>query len=181
MSLFAVMNVDDKQIIEGCIRKESKYQRMLYEKYSDILFGICRKNAKSKEDAEDIFQDAFIKLYRSLEKYSFLGSFEGWLKKFFMREAWNYYRGQKNKVSKVDIEENTTPKIENTALDTFTNQELLHCLERLPDKERIVFVMSEIEGLSWEEISNNIELEIPTVRSMCSRAKKKLIEMFRNV
>ncbi|MBO6117666.1 MAG: sigma-70 family RNA polymerase sigma factor [Bacteroidales bacterium] len=172
------MDISDREIIEGCIRKEGKYQRMLYDKYADVLFGVCRKNSRSKEDAEDIFQDAFIKLYSSLEKYSYLGSFEGWMKKFFMRCAWNYYRDKKDKYPKTEIMENIVPGVENTVLDEFSNQQLIACLQQLADKERSILVMSEIEGMSWNEIAQTVNLEIPTVRSVCSRAKKKLLNIF---
>ncbi|MGP1514916.1 MAG: RNA polymerase sigma factor [Bacteroidales bacterium] len=174
------MHTNDKEIIEGCIRKDKKSQRILYDKYAGILFAVCRKNSQSKEDAEDIFQEAFIRLYSSLEKYSYLGSFEGWLKKFFMREAWNYYRNRKDKYSRVEIGESVVPVDENTILDKFSNQQLIDCLQQLANKERIILVMSEIEGLSWEEIAQNVNLEIPTIRSMCSRAKKKLLYIFNN-
>ncbi len=174
------MDISDKEIIEGCIRKEAKYQRMLYDRYSSVLFGVCRKNAKCQEDAEDIFQEAFIKLYYSLEKYSFLGSFEGWLRKFFMRVAWNYYRDRKDKYQRVEIADDSTQSVESLVFEEFSNQQLLECLQRLGDKERMVLVMSEIEGLSWEETAQMVDLEVPTVRSMCSRAKKKLVDSFMN-
>ena len=174
------MDINDREIIEGCIRKEKKYQRILYYKYAGIMFGVCRKNSRTKEDAEDIFQEAFIRLYSSLDKYSYLGSFEGWLRKFFMREAWNYYRSRKYEYSSEDISEASSLSVENSVFKNFSNEQLLKSLQHLPDKERIILVMRDIEGLSWEEISKIVKLEIPTVRSMSSRAKKKLINIFRN-
>lgn len=172
------MNFTEREIIEGCIRKEEKFQRLLYDKYSPQIFGICRKNARSKEDAEDIFQDGFIKLFSSLHKYSFAGSFEGWLRIFFMRVAWNYYRDKKDKYPKTEITDTLNTGVENMVLDKFSNEQLVWALEQLGDKERMVFVMSEVEDVDLSTVALQTGLKEVTIRSMNSRTKKKLLNYF---
>lgn len=181
MCLRVEMELSDKEIIEGCKNNDRKCQQLLYDRYSSVLFGVCLKNSKCKEDAEDIFQDAFVKLYANLGKFSYLGSFEGWLRTFFTRVAWNYYRDRKDKYFRIELNETNAPTHENIVLEDYSNEQLINCLQRLDDKERIILVSFVIENHSWEEIAKNMNLEVATVRSMCSRAKKKLLQMFYNM
>ena len=176
--------MEDKEIIECCIRKEQKFQKALYDKYSALLFGICRKNSRNIQDAEDMFQEAFIKLYSSLEKYSFQGSFEGWLRKFFLYFSWNWYRGKnavKDEREITDISDAFGLTTHNNVFDTFTDEELLRALQMLQDKERIIFTMTEIEGIDIEEVSKQTGLQVVTIQSMNSRTKKKLKNYFINM
>ena len=175
------MEYDDREIIEGCKRKDKKFQKILYDKYAQHLFAVCLRNTRCKEDAEDIFQEAFVKAFNSLEKYSYQGSFISWLTIMFKREAWNYYRGKKTQFSKVELDDSNIPTYANDILEEYSNEQLLNCLQRLEDKERIILVMYAIDGATWEEIAEFTQFEVATVRSMFSRAKKKVVDMFYNL
>ena len=74
-------------LIQKCIEKDREGQRELYMLLSPVLYGICLKYMKNKTEADDVFQDAFIKLFQKIDQYKFNGSFEGWAKRIFVNEA----------------------------------------------------------------------------------------------
>jgi RNA polymerase sigma factor (sigma-70 family) len=177
------MNYSQEAIIEGCKRKDKTFQRALYDTYSPKLFAICLRYAKGKADAEDIFQEAFIKLFYSLDKYEYKGSFEGWLRKFFINFAINYYNKKENKrITKVDITEDFGIKDENGEVEMnfnfYEKEEIIKAIESLNDKERMIVNLVEIEGYSYEEVEQELNMNNSTIRSLNYRAKKHLKEYF---
>ena len=90
------MNLSDEEIIRRCLKKDAKAQRALYDRYSPLMLGLCIRYARCRQDAEDIFQEAFIKAFSQLDKYSFKGAFGGWLRRLFVNCALNYYRYDKS-------------------------------------------------------------------------------------
>lgn len=176
------MNCNDKDIIEGCKHYDKVWQKALYDKYSAKLYAICRRYHKNKEDAEDVFQDAFIKLLSSVEKYSGIGSFEGWLRRFFTNYCINSLRNKTYKEQLNDeiftLEENEE---ENLDVERFTNDELMSSLSILKDLERMIFNMAEVEQMSYKEIEQLLKIKAVTLRSINFRAKKKLKEYLLNI
>lgn len=175
MRLTYKMNYTDKEIIEGCKQNKRIYQKALYDKYSAKLYTICLRFSKDREDANDIFQEAFIKMFLCLDKFSYKGSFEGWLRKFFVNYSIDYYR--KNKLLRTNIDKEfdvNNISYDDTSLNDYTDDELLRAIQSLNDKERIVFNMIEIEGCSYKDVSLRINMEENTIRSINSRTKKKL-------
>lgn len=166
-----------EEIINGCKNKEKKFQKELYDKYSSKLFALCLRYGKSKEDAEDIFQEAFIKAFSSLNKYDFKGSFEGWLRKLFVNCALNYYRNKRILVY-TDKELDFNETINDTDIDLggFKMKDIVKAIENLPDKQRIVFNMVEVEGYSYQELAKEFNEEEVSIRVVNSRAKKNLRE-----
>jgi RNA polymerase sigma factor (sigma-70 family) len=75
------MILTDAELIKGCLREDAACQRMLFGRYSSALLGVSRRYARNAEDAEDILQDAFIKIFKKLTQYKSEGSFEGWMRK----------------------------------------------------------------------------------------------------
>ena len=72
-------NMTDEELVRACLNKNQKAQRKLFEKYSSVMFGVCLRYTSSTNDAEDVLQEAFIKVFSKLDNYSFKGSFEGWI------------------------------------------------------------------------------------------------------
>jgi RNA polymerase sigma-70 factor (ECF subfamily) len=167
---------DINLILEGCLKKDPKYQRALYEKFARPMLGICLRYTKDKMEAEDVLQIGFVKVFRSIETYSHTGSFEGWIRKIFVRESINQY-SQRKKV-KIDFVEDAHHHIAHFQGDGFTDaiaalsvEEILLKLNNLPDGSRLVFNLHAIEGYTHTEIAEMLGITEGTSKSQYARAR----------
>lgn len=170
-------------IIESCKKAEPKACRDLYLAYKDRMYGICIRYAESTHDADDIFQEGFIKAYRDIVNFRGDGSFEGWLRRVFVNTALTYLK-QKRKSGFV-FEENFEA---NDVMDEIDEdmqimedrqQLLLDLMQKLPSGYRTVLNLYILEDYSHEEISNQLNISISTSKTQLLRAKKymkKLLE-----
>ncbi|MDD2192841.1 MAG: sigma-70 family RNA polymerase sigma factor [Bacteroidales bacterium] len=168
--------MDLDKIIEGCKKGNPKAQKALYDMFSDKLFGVCLRYCRSREDAQDVFQDAFVKVFNSLDKYKPFGSFDAWLKRIFINQALNFYRYDKS-FSHVSADDVQIPsdEIDNESFyDKFSNQMILDSVQKLANRQRIIFNMVEIEGCSYEEVANMLEVTQECIRTQNFKAKRKL-------
>lgn len=171
-SVIGLMKLTEKELVEKCIKKNPKAQKALYDTYSSMLFGICLRYARNRQDAEDMFQDAFIKAFDQIHKYNFQGPLGAWLRKLFVNFALNYYRYDKANLN-TDLESIAIGELP-LQLDEISNQEILETINQLPDRQRIIFNMVEIEGYSYKEISQQLQENESTLRGLNYKAKNNL-------
>lgn len=169
------MKLNDKELVEKCIKKNHKAQKQLYDTYSSMLFGVCLRYARNRDDAEDMFQEAFIKTFEQIHKYNFQGALGAWLRKLFVNFALNYYRYDKTNLS-IDI---TNIEITQTPLqiEELSSQEILKAIEQLPDSQRLIFNMVEIEGYTYKEAAEQLNINESTLRGLNFKAKNHLKEI----
>lgn len=156
-----------------CAEGEPKAQRALYDHYAGRMFGVCVRYSKSRDDAKDIFQEGFVKVFRQVGAYSFKGSFSGWVRKIFVREALNFYRYDRSKFKGEDYEYETLPS-EPLQISHLSTEELLGRIATLPDEQRVVFNLVEIEGYSYREAAELVGGNENSLRGVNFRAKKLL-------
>jgi len=169
---------DDSKILQGCIKNNSKAQKQLYQKYASVLLGICLRYSSSLDEAEDILQDVFIKIFLNIRKYSGKGSFEGWLKRIAVNTAiTHYHKNLKHRYHK-DINDimETNISTKKTKEADFTQKELLSIINLLPRGYKMVFNMFAIEGYKHKEIAEKLEISINTSKSQYLRARKFIQE-----
>jgi RNA polymerase sigma factor (sigma-70 family) len=165
--------MSEQQIIEGCARHERKAQKMLYDKYSRLLLGVCMRYASDKAEAEDILQDSFLKIFFRIKDFSGTGSFTGWLRKVVVNTAITHYHANLKYRYHVEIEEYVSAETGMTGYDEnlFTYDELFRVLNELPKGYRIVFNLYAIEGYKHKEIAEMMGIDTNTSKSQYSRAK----------
>lgn len=169
---------DERELIERLKNQEFKAQKILYKKYSSKFLGICMRFAKNKQEAEDILQDSFIKIYKKIGQFNYEGSFEGWMKRIIINTAISNYR-KYHKVCNIEIDEFILREEQASfAFDIdeceFTREEILKAIQSLSPGYRIVFNLYAIEGYSHKEIAEMLNIDISTSKSQYSRAKKIL-------
>jgi RNA polymerase sigma-70 factor (ECF subfamily) len=167
-------NLED--IIAGCRKGKRRAQDALYKRYNGLLYGVCLRYTKSQQEAEDILQETFVKIYRHIGKYSMEKSFEGWIRRIAINTAITTYRKQLKHAYQEDI---TDPAFAKYDVDDhgdcdYTREELLSCIQALPDGYRTVFNMYVVEGYKHKEIAEMLDIDINTSKSQLSRAKKYL-------
>jgi RNA polymerase sigma-70 factor (ECF subfamily) len=168
--------MDLEDIIEGCKKQNPKAQKALYDMFSRKLFGVCLRYCKSREDAQDVFQEAFVKVFNSLDKYRGIGSLESWMRKVFINHSLNHYRYDKflNSVCADDINIAYEDKELENMIDEYSNKKILEAIQKLPNKQRIIFNMVEVEEMSYEEVSDVLNISQGCIRAHNFKAKKKL-------
>ena len=165
--------MSELQIIEGCARHERKAQKVLYEKYSRLLMGICMRYASNKAEAEDILQDSFLKIFFRINDYSGTGSFVGWLRKVVVNTAITNYHVNLKYRYHVEIEEYVSAESGRAGFDEdfFTADELYKVLNELPRGYRMIFNLYAVEGYKHKEIAEMMGIDTNTSKSQYSRAK----------
>jgi len=165
--------MSELQIIEGCARHERKAQKVLYEKYSRLLMGICMRYASNKAEAEDILQDSFLKIFFRITDYSGTGSFVGWLRKVVVNTAITNYHVNLKYRYHVEIEEYVSVESGSAGFDEdfFTADELYKVLNELPRGYRMIFNLYAVEGYKHKEIAEMMGIDTNTSKSQYSRAK----------
>jgi RNA polymerase sigma factor (sigma-70 family) len=167
---------DLHEIIVGCKKMEKKAQRCLYDKYASLFLGIAYRYSRSREDAEDILQEAFVKILTRIDQYSETGSFEGWMKKILINTAISHYRVTQKHDFHKDFDSISEIKIEDYEIDSneFTREELFKSINTLPAGFKLIFNMYAIEGYKHREIADMLEITVGTSKSQYSRARAYL-------
>jgi RNA polymerase sigma factor (sigma-70 family) len=165
--------MSDHEIIKGCIRHERKAQKLLYEKYSRFLLGICLRYVADKAEAEDILQESLLKILLNIKEYSGSGSFTGWLRKIAVNTAITHYHKNLKFRYHLEIEEYVSVETGTTSFeeDFFTSDELYKILDELPKGYRLIFNLYAIEGYKHKEIAEMLDIDVNTSKSQYSRAK----------
>lgn len=167
----------DIELIEACMRENPSAQKQLYDKYSSKLYGICLRYCKNEEEAQDILQDSFIKIFTKLNTFQYTGSFEGWLKRITTNTAIEHYR---KKVDLEQVDEITfNPYLSIDSEKTLEVEELLKMIQELPEGYRMIFNMYAIDGFTHSEIAEKLGISEGTSKSQLSRARASLQKKFK--
>ena len=164
----------ESELVKRCIDGERKYQEMLYRKYAAKMFGVCLGYAKDKDDAKDVLQEGFIKVFASLKNYKGEGSLGGWIRRTIVNKAIDCYRGKLKDLRNVDVEDAGDIQIDISVLDKIQEKELLNLIAKLPEGSRIVFNLFVVEGYKHIEIAEMLNISQGTSKSQYSRARSLL-------
>lgn len=169
------MFVSDEDIIRGCRQGKAQAQKALYEKYSRRMLAVCLRYIPDRMQAEDVFQDAFVKVFEALNQYRD-GSLEGWMRRIFVHFSINYYnrRYKKQLAQSLDITEAIVPTPWPSALDSLSVDEIMALVNKLPEGCRVVFLLHAIEGYEHAEIAQSLGISEGTSKSQLHRARALL-------
>lgn len=170
--------MNESQLIEGC-RKGSRFaQKELYEKYSRRMMGVCLRYVSDREVARDLLQDGFVKVFSSIDSYSGLGSFEGWMRKIFVNCAIEHLRKADVLRGSTDLDHSAElMESGSSVISDLSAKELLEMVQKLPEGFRFVFNMFVIEGYSHKEIGEMLHITESSSRSQLTRARQMLRKM----
>lgn len=160
-----------EHIIKGCIEGKNASREMLYKQFSSKLWPVCLRYASSYDEAKDILQDGFIKIFEKISQYEGRGHFEGWMRKVIVNTALAEFR--KKRYLTVDTnhplaqQEETSDHIE----FDLSADELMEMIRKLPPQYKLVFNLYAIEGYSHKEIAEMLNISEGTSKSNLSRAR----------
>jgi RNA polymerase sigma-70 factor (ECF subfamily) len=166
----------ERELIEGCLKGDPQAQRGLYEQYKVPLFRLCLRYASSREEAEDMLQEGFLKVFADLGQYRGEGALGGWMRRVVLNVALQHLRRQKQWPATTDLEE--LPEIADGSAEQMFSQlrakALLGLIQQLPPGYRTVFNLYVIEGYTHREIAEMLSISENTSKSQLSKAKALL-------
>ena len=154
-------------------------QRELYERFASKMYGVCLRYAGNAEEAEDILQDGFIKVFNKIDSYRGEGSFEGWVRRIFVNTAIEHFRKRIYLQPITETEENSIEGKYPSALDDMAEKDIIQVVQQLSPGYRTVFNMYVVEGYTHRQISEALGISEGTSKSQLSRAKQILQELVR--
>jgi RNA polymerase sigma-70 factor (ECF subfamily) len=166
----------EEAILQGCIKNEATAQRELYNKYSPKMLAVCYRFAHNREDAEDMLQEGFIKVFLQIHKFENRGAFEGWVRKIIVHTCINTLKKNKKFNDSVDIIHATAAvQIREESIHSIIQaKQVVECIRMLPMGYKTVLNLYAIEGYSHREIAGMLDIEESTSRSQFTRAKAML-------
>lgn len=166
--------MNDSDLIKGSIEGDPKMQQALYQKYAPKMYAVCLRYAGNNDDAQDLLQEGFIKVFRNLEKYRHEGSFEGWMRRIFVNTSIEQYRRKVHLNSISEQEERGIEDASVSVLDQLAERDIVQLVQELSPGYRAVFNLYVIEGYSHKEIAELLSISEGTSKSQLARAKSIL-------
>ncbi len=164
------------ELIKGCLRENTSCQKEVFNRFASRMLGVCHRYARNSADAEDILQDAFIKVFNKLGQFKFEGSFEGWIRRIVVNTALKKYSlvRYEKEFTGFDVQENQEVQSDPAAYSNLTEKDLLVLINSLPDGYRLIFNLYVIEGYQHEEIASMLGIQPGTSRSQLVKARTML-------
>ncbi|MFI5188119.1 MAG: RNA polymerase sigma factor [Chitinophagales bacterium] len=165
----------EEAILKGCLQNDPTAQKELYTRYSPKMLSVCYRFAHNREDAEDMLQEGFIKIFSQMHTFGNRGAFEGWIRRIVVHTCINILKKNKKFNESVDIIHATGAQIREESVPSIVQaKQIVECIRMLPVGYRTVLNLYAIEGYSHREIGLMLDIEESTSRSQYTRAKAML-------
>lgn len=183
---YSLDHIDVKNVellVKKCLEDDRKYQEALYRSFAPKMYSVCKYYTRDRDEAMDFLQEGFIMVFRSLHKYRFDGSFEGWIRRVIVFRTIDLLRKQKRYDEVValygeeQVVEDEEFELEATGI---TGDRIRELVNELPEKASLVLKLFAIEGLTHQEIAENLGISVGTSKSQLNRARKLLKESLIN-
>lgn len=170
-------NISESDLINGCLEGDRRMQEELYRRFSPKMYAVCLRYAGNAEEAEDILQEGFIKVFKKLDSFRREGSFEGWVRRIFVNTAIEHFRRKRYLMPVTEKEENTIEGKYLSVLDDLAARDIMALVQELSPGYRTVFNLYVVEGYTHKEIADMMGISEGTSKSQLSRAKVILQDM----
>jgi RNA polymerase sigma factor (sigma-70 family) len=167
----------ESEIIRGCQRGKAKYQKELVLRYSPQLMTVARRYCRDDHAARDVLQEAFIKVFRAIDRYEPMGTFPAWLRRIVINAALQTKDKASYQREQTNLDTVAHPLVAPNVLSQMGAEELIALIQQLPDGFRDVFNLYVLEGYSHDEIADMLGIAPGTSRSQLVRARQKLQAM----
>ncbi len=169
-----------QMLLDGCLRGDRKCQELLYQQFYGYAMSICMRYARSRDEALEILNDGFLKVFTRTARYDPERSFKGWLRRILINTALDHYRQQVKHYYHEDTAEAVAAPVEASAISEMSHAELIGLIARLSPAYRLVFNLYVIDGFTHEEIAQQLGISAGTSKSNLARARMHLKEMVQN-
>lgn len=168
----------EELMLAGCLKNNAASQEALYNRFSPRMLGVCYRFAKNREDAEDMLQEGFIKVFTQMHQYRNEGALEGWIRRIIVHTCINNLKKNKKFSESLDIIHANSVHINEELIPSIMQaKQVVECIRLLPIGYRTVLNLYAIEGFPHKEIAGMLDIEESTSRSQYTRAKAMLEEI----
>jgi RNA polymerase sigma factor (sigma-70 family) len=172
---YQTSTMTEESILKGCLRNDAVAQKELYNRYSPKMLAVCYRFAHNREDAEDMLQEGFIKVFSQIHTFRNQGAFEGWIRRIIVHTCINNLKKNKKFNESVDLIHATAMQVREESVPSIVQaKQVVECIRILPIGYRTVLNLYAIEGYSHREIGSMLDIEESTSRSQYTRAKQML-------
>lgn len=171
------MDIDEKELVEGCIKGDRLAQKRLYDAFGGKMYALCKRYTKNVDDAADIMQDAFMKVFDNIQYFRGESPLEYWIRSIVVNTAIKFLRKQKPWANSADVElyQNEISNDE-ISISGLNYEQLLDLIKELPEGCQTVFNLYAIEGYKHHEIAEMMSISEGTSKSQFSRARMLLMQ-----
>jgi RNA polymerase sigma factor (sigma-70 family) len=167
---------DTGQLIKDCLQQNRASQKQLYSEFAELMLGVCYRYTKSVADAEDVMQEAFVKVFKNLHQYKGDGELGAWIRRIMVNTALNYLKRNSKYQGDLSFDNVTLhPVADDDPQMLLDTRELVNLLRQLPAGYQLIFNLHAIEGYTHVEIGQLLGISETTSRSQYSRARALLI------
>jgi RNA polymerase sigma factor (sigma-70 family) len=170
---FIEFMLGEQELIDGCRKGDRSFQRVLYDRFSRKMMAVCLRYSKSTAEAEDILQEAFVKVFQGIKDFRQESKLETWITRIMVNTALNAQRKKLYLFPMVDVEETNLTE-EEVSISGIHVKDLLDMIQSLPQGCQVVFNMFAIEGYSHKEIAEQLGISEGTSKSQYARARTLL-------
>ncbi len=168
----------EELLLAGCLKNNAAAQEALYSRFSPRMLGVCYRFAKNREDAEDMLQEGFIKVFTQIHQYRNEGALEGWIRRIIVHTCINHLKKNKKFSDSLDIIHANSIHVNEEMIPSIMQaKQVVECIRMLPLGYRTVLNLYAIEGFPHKEIAGMLDIEESTSRSQYTRAKAMLEEI----
>lgn len=165
----------DQELVRGCRKGKRRFQEMLYKRYYGFAMSVCLRYTPGREDALEVMNDAFMKVFARIESFKEDAPFRSWFRRILVNTALDHYRTTRRHHFQQEWHESMEEVLlPDSDLSDLGAEEILQLFALLPDQYRLTFNLYEVEGYSHEEIAGMLGVSPGTSRSSLSRAKHML-------
>jgi RNA polymerase sigma factor (sigma-70 family) len=162
-------------MLEGCKKNDRKSQRLLYQHYYGYAMSVCARYCRSFEEAKEVVNDGFMKVYQKIDQHGTESSFKGWMRRIMINSAIDHYRKESKHYSHIEaLADKVFEPAAGTAIDDISYAELIGMIQKLSPAYRAVFNMHVIDGFTHEEISGILNISEGTSKSNLAKARENL-------
>ncbi|MGY4383417.1 RNA polymerase sigma factor (sigma-70 family) [Pedobacter sp. UYP24] len=174
-----------EDLLKGCLQHKNKAKEAIYKSFYGYLMGVVLRYVNDRNDAEEVVNDCFVKVFKHMASFTFpenndelQKAFKGWTAKISSRTAIDFLRTKKTIIYVDDITELQQPITEVNVISKLHVQDILSLLNALPETQKVIFNLYEMEGYSHDEISKMLNISGSSSRVYLTRAKNKLRELY---
>lgn len=167
----------EMQLIRDCLAEKRGAHELFYKRYYGYVMSIALRYSRHAEEAKEITNDSFVKVFQHLNRYDQQRSVKAWMRRIVINTALDRLRKNKRELRQIDILQIVAETPDEGVLERLSAEEIMQMVQRLSNAQRAVFNLFEIEGFSHEEIGKMLDIPVGTSKSHLARAKMRLRQM----
>ncbi len=173
-------NSTDRDLIRGCQQKDKLAQKYLYQRFYGRMMVICMRYSSNQEEAMDILNRAYLKVFHAIDDFELTGSLSGWIAKIVFNTAIDYVRANTTYRKVMDFNSEKESAFSPEILDQLIAEDLYKAIQLLPGEMRSVFSLYVLDGYKHREIAEMLDINVNTSKWHLANAKKELQQLLKN-